>query len=109
MKELERKLARDDLSWKHEKHHIACLNHVINLVIEAFLKLINVVNTNENKHDEDNQIDEDNNDNDQNDEDDEIDKNDKDENDDDMNMEVEDNSILTIMFKITMKKIHKII
>ena len=105
MVELERKLVRDGLSWKHEEHHIACLNHVINLAVEAFLKSINVVDTNEDKHDEDDQVDEeDHDDDDQNDEDDE------DESKDDMDVEVEDyNSVLTTEFKATMEKIRKII
>ena len=103
MKELKWKLLRDELSWTHEEHHIACLNHVINLAVEAFLKSINIVDINKND-----QVDqEDNGDDDQNDETDEND--DENESDNDMNVEVKDNSVLTTEFKTTMKKIRKII
>ena len=40
----------DSLSWKYKEHYIACLNHVINLTIEVFLKLINIVDMNKDKH-----------------------------------------------------------
>ena len=104
MKELERKFVHDGLSWKHEEHHIACLNHVINLAVEAFLKSIKIVDIKKDKHDEDDQIVEEDSDN-----DDQNDEEDEDESDDDMDVEVEDNSVLTTEFKATMEKIRQII
>ena len=100
MKELERKLARDSMEWNHEVHHIACLNHVINLAVEAFLGSIKVVDTSK-KEDENKDV----NDN-QDDEDDLIDE---DESDDDMDMDVQDNSVLSTEFKLTMEKIRKVV
>jgi len=84
-------------------HHIACLNLVINLIVEAFFKSIKVVDINKKDgHEDENKDDND----DQDDEDDLIDE---DESDDDMDMDVEDTSILSTEFKLTMEKIRKII
>jgi len=45
MKELSKKLHQlCNIKWDYKAHHILCLNHVINLVVEAFLKAIKVVN-----------------------------------------------------------------
>lgn len=103
MKELARKLARDGMEWNHEMHHIACLNHVINLAVEAFLRSIKVVDTSKKDgHEAENADDND----DQDDEDDLIDE---DESDDDMDMDMEDTPVLSTEFKLTMEKIRKII
>ena len=99
MRELERKLQSDGLDWDHEIHHIACLNHVINLAIEAFFKSIKVLNTSMHDTDEDR----DENDVDQ------VNLNDPDDDDnedDDIYIEME---LLSAEFKLTMEKIHKIV
>jgi len=45
MKELSNKLRRFcRIAWDHKAHHIACLNHVLNLAVEAFLKSIKATN-----------------------------------------------------------------
>ena len=34
---------RKGIKWSHTTHHIACLNHVINLVVQAFLRKCKVI------------------------------------------------------------------
>lgn len=79
------------------------MNHVINLIIEIFLKSIKIVDINKKDNHEDENKDDNNDKNDEN------DLIDEDENDDDMDMNVEDTSILSIEFKFMIEKIHKII
>jgi hypothetical protein len=40
MKRIGRHLKDQGLNWKPAEHHVACLNHVINLAVQAFLKSI---------------------------------------------------------------------
>ena len=44
--EIERHLSEEDISWSAEKNHIHCMNHVINLAIQDFLKNIKAIKTN---------------------------------------------------------------
>ena len=44
--EIERLLSEDGISWSAEKNHIHCMNHVINLVVQDFLKSIKAIRTN---------------------------------------------------------------
>jgi len=39
-KELDRLLGERGIEWDHEKHHIPCLSHVINIAVQKFLKAI---------------------------------------------------------------------
>jgi len=44
--EIERLLSEDGISWSAEKNHIYCMNHVINLAVQSFLKSIKAIKTN---------------------------------------------------------------
>jgi hypothetical protein len=33
------------IEWDHEEHHIRCLNHIINIAVQAFLKKCKVIDT----------------------------------------------------------------
>ena len=99
MKELDRKLTCNGLEWGHEVHHIAYLNHIINLAVEAFLNAIKVVDTK--KKNEDKNKDED--------DDEDLEDDLDDESDDDMDIHMDDTLILSAEFKLTMEKIRDIV
>ena len=44
--EIERLLSEEDISWNAEKNRIHCMNHVINLTVQDFLKSIKAIKTN---------------------------------------------------------------
>ena len=44
--EIERLLSEDGISWSAEKNRIHCMNHVINLAVQDFLKSIKAIRTN---------------------------------------------------------------
>ncbi len=44
--EIERLLSEEDISWSAEKNRIHCMNHVINLAVQDFLKSIKAIKTN---------------------------------------------------------------
>lgn len=44
--EIERLLGEEGISWSAEKNHIHCMNHVINLAVQDFLKSIKAIKMN---------------------------------------------------------------
>jgi hypothetical protein len=52
-------LERKGIQWDHEEMHINCLDHIINLAVQAFLKSIKVLDSNGRHHDDANSDDED--------------------------------------------------
>ena len=44
--EIERLLSEDGISWSAEKNCVHCMNHVINLAVQDFLKSIKAIRTN---------------------------------------------------------------
>jgi len=45
MKKLSDKLLEKGVIWSAKEHHIPCLNHVINLAVQAFLKKLKALNS----------------------------------------------------------------
>ena len=45
-------LKRKGIKWSWKEHHISCLNHVVDLVVQAFLKKIKVIESSETEEDD---------------------------------------------------------
>ncbi len=52
MKHLTMLLKKKKIRWKWEEHHISCLNHVIDLAVQAFLKSIKFIEDSETEQEE---------------------------------------------------------
>lgn len=96
-------LKHKNIKWNWKEHHISCLNHVIDLGVQAFLKSIKVIE--EEEEDEEDMIIEEEDDSDE-DEDEEMEDDDVDESDSDMMISIA-SEFQAIMWKL--REIVKII
>jgi hypothetical protein len=107
MKRLSKLLMRHKgYAWPWEENHVSCLNHVINLTVDAFLKIkglkdeSNVLDTENEEEDDDEEEDEE-------DDDEEDDMEDDDDDDEDM-IDTTSQNPIALSFGRVLKRIHEI-